>query len=146
MPANGSLRCRGVTGRRHLHCGDAPVERHDGAGQEIRLSAKDRAGGVRLIVPGPGRNSPGFFAPRQGDCGQTPQARSMYLPVRVSIFSFSPVLMNSGAWTTMPVSIVTGFCTLLAESPRMPSGASVTVNTTLDGNSMETALSSTNVI
>ena len=45
----------------------------------------------------------------------------------------------------MPVSRVTAFCTLLAESPRMPSGASVTVSTTLEGSSMETALSSTKV-
>lgn len=37
------------------------------------------------------------------------QARSIYLPVRVSILSFSPVLMNRGAWTVMPVSITTGF-------------------------------------
>ena len=58
----------------------------------------------------------------------------MYLPVRVSILIFSPVLMNSGAWTVMPVSSVMAFWTLLAESPRMPSGASVTVSTTLDGN------------
>ena len=63
----------------------------------------------------------------------------MYLPVRVSIFSFSPVLMNSGAWTVMPVSMVTAFCTLLAESPRMPSGASVTPRMTLDGSSTWTA-------
>ena len=51
----------------------------------------------------------------------------MYLPVRVSILIFSPVLMNSGACTVMPVSTVMSFCTLLAESPRMPSGASVTM-------------------
>ena len=50
----------------------------------------------------------------------------MYLPVRVSTLIFSPVLMKSGAWTVMPVSSVIAFCTLLAESPRMPSGASVT--------------------
>jgi hypothetical protein len=31
-------------------------------------------------------------------------ARSMYLPVRVSILIFSPVLMNSGACTVIPVS------------------------------------------
>ena len=33
----------------------------------------------------------------------------MYLPVRVSILIFSPVLMNSGACTVMPVSIDDGF-------------------------------------
>ena len=64
----------------------------------------------------------------------------MYLPVRVSTLIFSPVLMKSGACTVMPVSSVIGFCTLLDESPRMPSGASVTVNITLDGSSMETGL------
>ena len=74
-----------------------------------------------------------------------PQARSMYLPVRVSILIFSPVLMNSGACTVMPVSMMIAFCTLLAESPRTPSGASVTVKITLEGSSIETALSSTKV-
>ena len=69
----------------------------------------------------------------------------MYFPVRVSTLIFSPVLMNSGAWTVMPVSRTTGFCTLFAESPRMPSGASATFNTTLDGSSIVTALSSTKV-
>jgi hypothetical protein len=63
----------------------------------------------------------------------------MYLPVRVSILIFSPVLMKSGAWTVMPVSRVIAFWTLLAESPRTPSGASVTVRTTLDGSSMDYA-------
>src|SRR5690349_11419359 len=59
------------------------------------------------------------------------QARSMYLPVRVSTLIFSPVLMKSGACTVIPVSSVTDFCTLFAESPRIPSGASVTFRTTL---------------
>ena len=36
-------------------------------------------------------------------------ARSMYFPVRVSILIFSPDLMNSGAWTVIPVSSVTDF-------------------------------------
>lgn len=36
-------------------------------------------------------------------------ARSMYLPVRVSILIFSPVLMNRGACTLIPVSMMTGF-------------------------------------
>ena len=36
-------------------------------------------------------------------------ARSMYLPVRVSILIFSPVLMNNGACTVMPVSTVMVF-------------------------------------
>jgi len=55
------------------------------------------------------------------------------------------LLMNKGACTVMPVSKTIAFCTLLAESPRTPSGASATVNTTLDGNSIDTALSSTKV-
>ena len=46
----------------------------------------------------------------------------------------------------MPVSSDTGFCTLFAESPRMPSGASVTVSATLAGSSIDTALSSTKVM
>ena len=67
----------------------------------------------------------------------------MYLPVRVSTLIFSPVLMNNGTCTVMPVSSVTGFCTLFDESPRMPSGASYTASTTLEGSSMDTAFSST---
>jgi len=47
-------------------------------------------------------------------------ARSMYLPVRVSILIFSPVLMNSGACTVMPVSTVMAFCTLLAKATHPP--------------------------
>jgi hypothetical protein len=45
----------------------------------------------------------------------------------------------------MPVSRTTAFWTLLDESPRMPSGASVTYNITLEGCSTVTALSCTNV-
>ena len=37
----------------------------------------------------------------------------MYLPVRVSTLIFSPVLMNNGTCTVIPVSSVMGFCTLL---------------------------------
>ena len=69
----------------------------------------------------------------------------MYLRVRVSILIFSPVLMKSGACTVMPVSSVMAFWTLLAESPRTPSGASVTVRMTLAGSSTETTLPSTSV-
>ena len=36
-------------------------------------------------------------------------ARSMYLPVRVSILIRSPVLMKSGAWTVIPVSRIIAF-------------------------------------
>src|SRR5262245_27030405 len=64
-----------------------------------------------------------FTSPVHG-CGTITEpagryARSMYLPVRVSTLTFSPVLMKRGAWMLMPVSRVTAFWTLLAESPRM---------------------------
>src|SRR5256885_84257 len=92
------------------------------------------------------KKRPALGGPLTSDFERWRHARSMYLPVRVSILIFSPVLMNSGACTVIPVSTVMTFCTLLAESPRIPSGASVTVSTTLDGSSMDTALSSTKVM
>ena len=46
---------------------------------------------------------------------------------------------NNGACTVMPVSTVMAFCTLLAESPRMPSGESVTVRITAGSSSRSSA-------
>ena len=69
----------------------------------------------------------------------------MYLPGARIDFDLLAGLDEQGRLHVMPVSMVTAFWTLFAESPRIPSGASDTFSTTLDGNSIETALSSTKV-
>src|SRR5437660_1640230 len=107
---------------RHLHGWHQIPQPLSGLGSQVRLSPAAR--------------------PRRLSWNQ---ALSMYLPVRVSTLIFSPVLIKSGAWTVMPVSSVICFWTLLAESPRTPSGASDTFKITLEGSSIETALSSTKV-
>ena len=48
------------------------------------------------------------------------ETRSMYSPVRVSILITLPIVMNSGAWISAPVSSLTGLVTLVAVSPRAP--------------------------
>ena len=48
------------------------------------------------------------------------RTRSMYSPVRVSIFSRSPMSTKAGAVISAPVSSCTGLFTLVAVSPRTP--------------------------
>ena len=55
----------------------------------------------------------------------------------------SPDLMKSGTWTTRPVSVVAGFCTLLAVSPLIPSELSVIFRVTEEGMSMVTGATRT---
>jgi len=57
--------------------------------------------------------------------------RSMYLPVRVSTLIFSPVLMKRGLHGDAGFQ-KNRLLDVLEESPRMPSGASETVSTTLE--------------
>src|SRR5437667_2019607 len=52
--------------------------------------------------------------------------RSRYWLVRVSTLTRSPTLMNSGTFTTAPVSSVAGFDPPAAVSPRTPGSVSVT--------------------
>ena len=54
--------------------------------------------------------------------------------------------MKSGAWMVFPVSRVMVFITFVVESPLTPSGASVTVSTTLAGSSITAGAPSMNVI
>src|SRR4029453_131459 len=62
-------------------------------------------------------------------------ARPVYAPVRVSILIVSPSLMKSGTLIVFPVSSRAGLVTLLAVSPRTPSGDSTTLRLTDAGNS-----------
>src|SRR5579884_3527028 len=68
-------------------------------------------------------------------CQLQDQALPRYCPVRVSILIVSPSLMNSGTLIFLPVSSVAGLVTLLAVSPRTPSGDSITFRFTDAGSS-----------
>src|SRR5438552_14896444 len=61
------------------------------------------------------------------------QARSMYVPSLVSTLIFSPLLMNGGTWTVIPVSIFAGLKVLVAVAFLMPGSVSTTVSTTEGG-------------
>src|SRR5438445_1134471 len=78
----------------------------------------------------------------------TPQdlayALDRYAPSDVSTLIFSPSLMNGGTCTTRPVSVFAALVTLDAVALFRPGSTSVTVNTTVCGNSMPTALPSKN--
>src|SRR5436309_2297313 len=63
-------------------------------------------------------------------------ARPKYAPVRVSILIVSPSLMKRGTLIFFPVSSVAGFVTLLAVSPRKPSGDSIIFRLTDAGSSI----------
>src|SRR5438093_1312043 len=52
--------------------------------------------------------------------GQAQLTRPRYRPSRVSTFSFSPVVMNSGTWIWAPVSSVAGFVPPVERSPWRP--------------------------
>src|SRR5260370_1105860 len=72
-------------------------------------------------------------------------ARERYAPSEVSTLIFSPSLMNGRTCTTRPVSVFAGLVTLDAGALFSPGSTSVTVNTTACGNSIPTALPSTNL-
>src|SRR5439155_17894144 len=74
--------------------------------------------------------------------GAIHHARPMYMPVRVSILINSPSLMKSGTLMVLPVSSFAGLVTLLAVSPRTPSGDSTTFKPTEAGKSTCTGLRS----
>jgi hypothetical protein len=59
--------------------------------------------------------------------------REMYSPVRVSMRSTSPSLMNSGTRTTAPVSIFAGLLPPVAVSPRTPGSVSTTLSSMCGG-------------
>src|SRR6266852_8792397 len=71
-------------------------------------------------------------------------ARDKYAPSAVSTRIFSPSLMNGGTCTTSPVSVFAGLVTLEAVALFSPGSVSTTVNSTVCGNSMPTALPSKN--
>src|SRR5690348_17677480 len=48
---------------------------------------------------------------------QTPHARPANSPVSVFTHTFSPVVMYSGTWISMPVSSLAGLVRLVAEAP-----------------------------
>ena len=66
------------------------------------------------------------------------------LPSAVLILMTSPSLMNSGTWTTSPVSSLAGFWTFEAVSPFTPSADSITLRATVEGSSTVSGFSSTN--
>ena len=51
----------------------------------------------------------------------------------VSTLIFSPLLMNGGTWTVIPVSIFAGLNVLVAVAFLMPGSVSTTVSTTEGG-------------
>src|SRR5262245_33627162 len=61
--------------------------------------------------------------------------RPRYSPVRVSTFTTSPSLRNSGTWTTAPVSSVAGFVPPWAVSPRTPGSVRAIASSTKFGSS-----------
>src|SRR5271157_2510886 len=71
-------------------------------------------------------------------------ARDRYVPSAVSTLIFSPSLMNGGTCTMRPVSVFAGLVTLDAVALFRPGSTSVTVKTTVCGNSIPTALPSKN--
>src|SRR5208283_4595980 len=71
-------------------------------------------------------------------------ARDKYVPSAVSTLIFSPSLMNGGTCTMSPVSVFAGLVTLDAVALFRPGSTSVTVSTTVCGNSIPTALPSKN--
>src|SRR5690606_1265621 len=70
------------------------------------------------------RLSPGFA-----------HTRVKYSPLRVSTFTRSPCSTNRGAFTTSPVSSVTGLVAPVRVSPLTPGSASVTSSSTAAGKS-----------
>src|SRR5476649_513209 len=62
-----------------------------------------------------------------------PLPRDKYSPVRVSIRSISPSLMNSGTRTMAPVSSLAGFEPPVAVSPRTPGSVSTTLSSMCAG-------------
>ena len=64
----------------------------------------------------------------------TAHARDMYAPERVSTFTRSPMLTNSGTWMVAPVSSVAGLLPPPeAVSPRTPGSVWVTSSSTEAG-------------
>src|SRR5437867_3367112 len=73
----------------------------------------------------------------RGTLGHQPAAatRPRYSPVRVSTFTTSPSLRNSGTCTTAPVSSVAGLVPPCAVSPRTPGSVRATASSTKFGSS-----------
>src|SRR6267154_3372040 len=69
-------------------------------------------------------------------------ARERYAPSAVSTRIFSPSLMNGGTCTTKPVSVLAGLVTLDAVADFNPGSVCTTVNSTICGSSIPTALPS----
>src|SRR5690606_39351687 len=72
------------------------------------------------------------------------QARPRYSPVRVSTFTFSPVVMNSGTLISAPVSRVAGLVPPVERSPCRPGSVCATVSSTEAGSSTYSAVPSLN--
>src|SRR6185503_6692296 len=113
-------RCRNTASRhgRRARGGPAGARSHAGGRQGDGSGRKPRAS-CRGVV---GKASDPFS-----------QARSMYVPSAVSTLMRSPLLMNGGTCTVMPVSIFAGLNVLVAVAFLMPGSVSTTVRITEGG-------------